>query len=53
MIIDKGSSLPDFTDSDDVYNEIKENNIIPVRFVPMVTPEKTFQDSSQFHNIEK
>ena len=24
MIVDKGSSLPDFTDSDDVYNEIKE-----------------------------
>ena len=34
-------------------NEIKENNIIPVRFVPMVTSEKTFQDSSQFHNIDK
>ena len=34
-------------------NEIRENNIIPVRFVPMVTSEKTFQDSSQFHNIDK
>ena len=34
-------------------NEIKENIIIPVRFVPMVTSEKIFQDSSQLHNIDK
>ena len=34
-------------------NEVKEKNIMPVRFVPMVPSEKTSQDSGQFHNVDK
>jgi protein-L-isoaspartate(D-aspartate) O-methyltransferase len=32
--------------------EIGEKNIIPVRFVPMVHPEKTSNDSSKFQISE-
>jgi len=34
-------------------NEIIEKNIIPVRFVPMVTSKKAPQDGGQINNIDK